>query len=133
MSQIAGILQRMKRAGWKPGVPITRAEIDAAELHIGFMLPPAYREFLLAAGRTEAPFWRGLWNLQEMVSLNRSLPVFRSFDGLVGIANEGFTVLALNYRTPEPAVVMLGMSSGDWGEVVTEAASFEEWLEGTVG
>ena len=133
MSRIPTIVQRMQRAGWKPGGPITRAEVDAAEMYIGFMLPPAYREFLIAAGKTEAPTWRGLWNLQEMVSLNRSLPLFRWFEGLVGIGNEGFMVVALNYRAQEPTVVTMGMSSSDWAEVVTEAESFEEWLAGTVG
>ncbi len=130
MTRIRDFVDRMRRAGWKPGPVVTLAEVDAAEMHLGVMLPPAYREFLVAAGRTPAETsWRGLWNVDDLISLNRSLPVFQWFGGLIGIANEGFTVHAMNYREPHVPVVMFGMSSSDWAEVSCVAASFEEWLE----
>ncbi len=134
MNRIESVLGRMKAAGWKPGSPVMLAEVDAAEMRLGFMFPSAYREYLVAAGRANGPSssWRGLWDLDQLVSLNQSLPLFQWFGGLVGIGNEGFMVVALNFREARCPVVTLGMSSSIWEEINQEADCFEEWLEGTI-
>ena len=135
MARLRELLDRLRAAGWKPGSPVSLAEVDAAEMRLGCMLPPTYREFLVASGRANGSAshsWRGLWDVDQLVSLNKSLPLFQWFEGLIGIGNEGFMVLALNFREPTCPVVSLGMSCSLWDEVNLEAESFEEWLAGTV-
>ena len=112
----------------------SEAEIAAVERDLGVPLPADHRRFLLAAGGTSAaPAWRGLWRVDELVSLNANLPLFRWFGGLVGIGNEGFVVYALDYRRgPDPALVSVGLSSSDWTDVSPLAPTFAEWLEGTL-
>ncbi|MGH7152082.1 MAG: SMI1/KNR4 family protein, partial [Planctomycetota bacterium] len=109
--------------------------IAAAEAELGVPFPAAYRRFLLlAGGANRAPAWRGLWRIDELVSLNRSLPVFRGFGGLLGVGNEGFLVYALDYRAgaEDPPLVSVGLSSSDPSDVSRLAERFEDWLEETL-
>lgn len=131
---MAAALDRLRAAGWRAGRPLDPTRIEMAELELGLRLPEEYRDFLLAEGvDPPAPTWRGLWCVDQLISLNRHFPVFRWFGGLVGIGNEGFLVLALDFRRPDlTPVVSLGLSSSDWRDVDREGASFVEWLESTL-
>lgn len=131
---IPTLLQRMRAAGWGPGAGAPETEVLAAEAGLGLAFPPDYRRFLREAGGLPPPRpWRGLFSLPELLSLNRALPVFRWYPGLLGIGNEGFLVLALDYRGGEPpSVATVGLSSSDPSDVIREAATFSEWLEGTL-
>jgi len=121
-------------AGWKPGEAAREIAISAAEIDLGVTLPSDYRAFLTEAGGSIAgDRWRGLWTVAEVVSLNRHMPVFRWFKGLVGIGNEGFLVYAIDFREPgPPPVVSVGLSSSDPEDIQREANSFLEWLEETL-
>lgn len=133
-SRIEAVLHRVV-AAIEAGVQgATEAEIAAVERSLGVPLPADHREFLRAAGgASTAPTWRGLWRVDELVSLNENLPLFRWFGGLVGFGNEGFVVYAFDYRRgPDPALVSLGLSSSDWADVSPLAPTFSDWLEGTL-
>lgn len=112
-------------------MPATEAMVERVERELGVRFPPDYRTFLLlAGGPATGKGWSGCWRLDELVSLNRELPIFRWFGGLVGIGNEGFIVTALDYRDGEPpCVVRLGLSSSDEEDVTREAETFVEWME----
>jgi hypothetical protein len=133
-SPIQTLLDRLRAAGWVAPPPAPEETVGEVEDSIGVPFPPDYRAFLLAAGgdpRESA--WRGLWSLEQVRSLNRSMPIFQWFGGLVGIGNEGFVVYALDYRGEgSPPVVSLGLSASDPAEIEIEAASFSDWLEGTL-
>jgi hypothetical protein len=127
------ILDRMKQAGWTPGPSASELQVADIEIELGVTFPPDYREFLMAAGgKPPKGAWRGLWHIDDLISLNTNLPLFRWFGGLVGFGNEGFTVYAFDFRRTSPSVVSLGLSSSDWADAVPEADSFEEWLEETL-
>lgn len=112
------------------GVACGEEAVAEAEKAVRVRFPPDYRAFLLeAGGGAGGPGWRGLWRVGEIASLNRHLPVFQWFGGVIGIGNEGFTVTALDYRRGGPPIVVsLGLSSSDEGDVTPEARSFEEWV-----
>lgn len=122
----------MVAIGWRPGQAVRELRVGAIEIELGVSLPADYRVFLLEMGGGGMR-WRGLWDVEEIVPMNRSMPVFRWFRGIVGIGNEGFMVYALDYRRPgPPPVVTVGLSSSDPDDVQKEADSFLEWLEGTL-
>ncbi len=114
---------------WGPGAPVSPADLIKAESQLGVSFPEDYREFMMLGGLrsgNDAP--RGLWPLADVVSLNGSMPVFRWYQGLVGIGNEGFMVYAFDFRSGPPKVVSLGLSSSNWSDVNLEAETFEAWL-----
>jgi hypothetical protein len=129
-SGIEDLLLRVARAAGGETAGASGEAIDAAEAAFGVPFPEAYRRFLEVAGApSKSAPWRGLWRVDELVSLNRSLPVFRWFGGLVGIGNEGFIVTALDYRGGgDPPIVSVGLSSSDPADVTLLAETFEEWL-----
>jgi hypothetical protein len=129
-SRIARLVASTIRAGAPRPVASTERELAEAEAALGVPLPPDLRLYLLATGGASVgATWRGLWRVPEVVSLNRSLPVFRWFPGIVGIGNEGFLARALDYRRgAAPPVVTLGLSSSDDADVAPEAESFADWL-----
>jgi hypothetical protein len=108
--------------------------VHVLEQNLRVPLPLDYRAFLMeAGGASPRGVWRGLWKIDEIASLNRVLPVFQWFGGLIGFGNEGFSVYAFDYRRgPVPTVVMLGLSSSDWDDVTQEAQTFEEWVRGSL-
>lgn len=124
------LLAELRQSGASLGGPSSEAAVRALEGELRVPFPTDYRTFLLEAGGPGASNpWRGLWRVDEVANLNRHLPVFQWFGGLFGIGNEGITVYALDYRRGmPPAVVMLAMSSSDWGDVTLEAADFETWV-----
>lgn len=130
------IFRQMLDAGWRPAGSVTEARIAGAESELGVLFPGDYRAFLERAGSTpesEAARWYGLWGIEEVVSLNRTMPVFRWFPGIVGIGNRGFIVYALDYRAGiPPSVVSLGLSSSDPEDIRHEGDSFSEWLVETL-
>ncbi|MEK7716641.1 MAG: SMI1/KNR4 family protein [Pseudomonadota bacterium] len=128
------LVAEMRRKGASLGVTCEEIAVVALEKNLRVPLPHDYRAFLREAGGvTPRGIWRGLWKIDEIASLNRVLPVFQWFGGLIGFGNEGFTVYAFDYRRgPLPSVVMLGLSSSDWDDVTQEAASFEEWVRGSL-
>ncbi len=133
--RIERALARLEAARWRPEGPSTPASVAAAEEALGVIFPADYRTFLLATGRpSQGPPWFGLWRVDELVNLNRHLPVFRWYPGLVGIANcGGFLVFALDYRERSvPHVVSVGLSSSEQADVVSEGDTFVEWLERTL-
>lgn len=122
----------MMANGWRPGEAVRELRVRTIEVELGVSLPADYRIFLVETGGAGSG-WRGLWGVQEIVPMNRSMAVFRWFRGIVGIGNEGFVVYALDYRSPgPPPVVSVGLSSSDPEDVQREADSFLEWLEGTL-
>ncbi len=130
------VLERLEERGWTPEGPADPAAVAAAEEALGVIFPSDYRSFLLATGRpSQRDPWFGLWRVDELVSLNQHLAVFRWYPGLVGIGScGGFLVYALDYRvSPVPRVVSVGLSSSEPADVNAEADSFEEWLERTIG
>ncbi|MBI2192499.1 MAG: SMI1/KNR4 family protein [Planctomycetes bacterium] len=132
--RIHELVERLTRTGWKAGPAASVEEVDWAELELGVSFPSDYREFLLAVGgRSSLEPWRGLFRIDELVSLNQSMPVFQSFQGMIGVGNEGFVVYALDYsRRVPPLLVSFGLSSSDWSDVQVEADHFAEWLERTL-
>ncbi len=134
-ARIEALLEQVLRAAGGSARGASARDVDAAEADLGVPLPAAYRRFLLlVGGASRAPAWRGLWQIDELLSLNRSLPVFRWFGGLVGVGNEGFLVYALDYRAgaEEPPLVSVGLSSSDPSDVAPLAERFEDWLEETL-
>jgi len=133
-SPIPALLDRLRAAGWDLPPPIPEDRVAEAEDALGVRFPGDLREFLLeAGGEAPAGAWRGLWSLEQIASLNRTMPVFRWFGGLVGFGNEGFVVYALDYRAQGlPPVVTVGLSASDPDDIQVEAASFAEWLEATL-
>ncbi len=134
-ARIEALLERLLRAAGAGALGANEEEVAAAEAELGVPFPAAYRRFLLlAGGASRAPAWRGLWRVDELVSLNRSLPVFRWFGGLLGIGNEGFLVYALDYRAgaEEPPLVSVGLSSSDPSDVAPVAERFADWLGETL-
>ncbi|MGH7149497.1 MAG: SMI1/KNR4 family protein, partial [Planctomycetota bacterium] len=70
-ARVEALLERLRRAAGESATGASERETDAAEAELGLPLPPAYRRFLLlAGGATKAPAWRGLWRIDELVSLN---------------------------------------------------------------
>lgn len=133
--RMKGLVSRMREKGLSLGGPAPERAVAALEEQLRVPFPADYRAYLLEAG-APAPSgaWRGLWNVTEVANLNRHLPVFQWFGGLIGIGNEGFSVWAHDYRRGmPPSVVTLGLSSSDWEDVTQEARTFEDWLRGTVG
>ncbi|MBI2920081.1 MAG: SMI1/KNR4 family protein [Planctomycetes bacterium] len=128
------LIEELRRTGASLGGICSEAAVRALEQELRVPFPPDYRAFLLEAGGPGARNpWRGLWRVDEVASLNRHLPVFQWFGGLFGIGNEGISVYALDYRRGmPPPVVLLAMSSSDWGDVMEEAASFETWVRGSM-
>jgi len=129
------LLEALGRAAGEAARGSSEEEVAAAEADLGVPFPAGYRRFLLhAGGASRAPAWRGLWRIDEVVSLNRSLPVFRWFGGLLGVGNEGFLVYALDYRAAaeEPPLVSVGLSSSDPSDVEPLAGRFEDWLAETL-
>ncbi|MBI3269851.1 MAG: SMI1/KNR4 family protein [Planctomycetes bacterium] len=131
---IAAILRRLATLGWHPGLPTSAEQLEAVESDLRVPLPYDYRCYLAAVGRGSGrPSWRGLWHIDEIVSLNRTLPVFHWFGGVIGIGNEGFFVYALDYRHGlPPSLVSLGLSCSEPDDVEKEGDSFLEWLERTL-
>lgn len=130
--RIEALVRKIEGPG-QPHVQAAAAEVQSLEIDLGLPLPADYREFLLLAGGPTSPSWRGLWRVHEVLSLNRHLPVFQWFQGLIGFGNEGFVVYALDYRGgPLPVVVSVGLSASEPEDIVSEAGSFVEWLEGTL-
>lgn len=131
-----GIRQLIARATagkWRLGTPCTRGQILRAETQLRISFPEDYRDYLEAGGlamKNTAP--RGLWRLDELVSLNRTMPVFQWFRGIVGIGNEGFMVYGFDFRDSNPVVVSFGLSASDWADVTEEARSFEAWLSASL-
>ena len=123
----------MTLEGRLTGAPASEGEISASEHDLGIRFPPDYRTFLQAAGgKSKQKLWRGLWPVADLVSLNRTMPLFQWFGGLIGIGNEGFIVYALDFRNVFPVPVTVGLSSSDWEDVTPLADSFAEWLEETL-
>ncbi|HET6202441.1 MAG TPA: SMI1/KNR4 family protein [Planctomycetota bacterium] len=134
-ARVDALLEGLVRAGGEGIRGASEAAVEAAEGELGVPFPASYRRFLLlAGGASRAPGWRGLWRVDELVSLNRSLPLFQWFGGLVGVGNEGFLVYALDYRAEgeEPPLVTLGLSSSDPADVTALAERFEDWLRETL-
>jgi hypothetical protein len=120
----------MMAVGWRPGEAVQELRVGAVEADLGIEFPADYRAFLLETG---AARWRGLWGVDEIVSLNRTMPVFRAFRGIVGIGSEGFFVVAFDFRGPGlPPLISVGLSSSDPDDIQKEADSFLEWLETTL-
>jgi hypothetical protein len=128
------LVAEMRSRGASLGTRCAEPALRALESQLRVPLPPDYCAFLLeAGGATSRGLWRGLWKIDEIAGLNRSLPVFRWFGGLIGIGNEGFSLYAFDYRRgPLPSVVSLGLSSSDWSDVTQEARMFEEWVRGSL-
>ena len=128
------LVASMRAKGASLSGTCAEAAVLLLEQQLRVPLPPDYRAFLREAGGASARgIWRGLWKIDEIASLNRVLPVFQWFGGLIGFGNEGFSVYAFDYRRgPVPTVVMLGLSSSDWEDVTQEAATFEEWVRGSL-
>lgn len=134
-ARLAAVVEALGRAAGGATRGSSEEEVAAAEAELGVPFPAGYRRFLLLAGGTSrSPAWRGLWRIDEIVSLNRSLPVFQWFGGLLGVGNEGFLVYALDYRAggEAPPLVSVGLSSSDPSDVSILAPRFEDWLEGTL-
>lgn len=131
---IEELVRRMILAGQLTGAPAEEADISAAEKALGVHFPHDYRTFLSAAGgKSPEKLWRSLWNVGDLVSLNRELPLFKWFPGIIGIGNEGFFVTAFDYRRGGPPwVVSLGLSISEESEIDKQADSFAEWLESTL-
>ncbi|MBI5367901.1 MAG: SMI1/KNR4 family protein [Planctomycetes bacterium] len=128
---LAALFRRLAAAGWKPGPPVAREQVEAIEQSFRVPFPPDYMQYLIAAGRsTGGVAWRGLWHADELLGLNRTLPPFRWFGGLLGIGNEGFIVYALDYRAGlPPAIVSVGLSASTPDEINPEASGFSDWLD----
>ena len=128
------LVAEMRSKGASLGVKCAEPAVRALEAQLRVPLPQDYRAFLMeAGGATPRGIWRGLWKIDEIASLNRVLPVFQWFGGLIGFGNEGFLVYAFDYRRgPLPSVVMLGLSSSDLDDVTQEAQTFEEWVRGSL-
>jgi hypothetical protein len=123
--EIERLLREAARKGWRSGVETSPAEIQRVEQELNVAFPEDYREFVRQGGLEG---FRGLWGPGDLVSLNRSMPVFKWFGGLVGIGNEGFNVYAYDFRSNPPIVVAVGWSSSDWADVTREADTFAQWL-----
>ena len=134
-ARIEALLEALRRAAGEGARGSSQEEVAAAEAELGVPFPAAYRRFLLlAGGASRTPAWRGLWRIDDLVSLNRSLPFFRWFGGLLGVGNEGFLVYALDYRAggEEPPLVSVGLSSSDPSDVTRLAERFADWLGETL-
>jgi hypothetical protein len=131
---IHDLIKQMTELGWLPGSGATESDIVIAEMELNVMFPEDYKHFLMRTGGSPAKVpWKGLWTLNELVSLNKTMPIFKWFGGLVGIGNESFIVYAFDYRNGKrPGVVSLGLSSSDWNDVLLEAGSFTDWLKATI-
>ncbi len=132
--EIKELIKEMMQCGWRPGTCATEEEIWEIERALNVTLPDDYRKFLLETAGTPAKKpWKGLWSVKEIPSLNKTMPLFRWFRGLVGIGNEGFIVYAYDYKhRPSPQIVSLGLSSSDWNDVTIEGKTFTEWLKATI-
>jgi len=128
------LVAEMRSRGAPLSTTCAEPAVRALEAELRVPLPPDYRAFLLeAGGASSRGIWRGLWKIDEIASLNKNLPVFQWFGGLIGFGNEGFSMYAFDYRRgPLPSVVMLGLSSSDWDDVTQEARTFEEWVRGSL-
>jgi hypothetical protein len=132
-SGIRKLIARATAAKWKPGAPGSPSDILKAETQLGITFPEDYRDYLAAGGlfqKNATP--RGLWKLDEIVSLNRTMPIFRWFRGVVGIGNEGITVYGYDFRDT-PILVSFALSASDWADVNEESKTFESWLQEALG
>jgi hypothetical protein len=132
MALVDDLMKRMRDKGWKPGGPASEEEIARVEKEFDISFPADYRGYLKAAGGgdTRAPeSFTGLLPVKILSLFNRSYRIPWNFPGLFAIANDGFLVYVLDYRTPNPVVASIGMSSSIWEDVVTETDTFAEWLE----
>ena len=126
------VVRALMSKGWRPNPPASSIQIINLERHFGVLFPHDFREFfgISNGGGPKPPdALRGLMHLDELTLFNTTYNMQKNFPGLVAFANEGFLVYTFDFRTEETVVASVGMSSSDWGDVVTEADSFAEWLE----
>lgn len=132
--EIDSIVKKMVSTGWQPGEMAREEEISIAEIELNVIFPEEYKKFLLLTGGTRAKKpWKGLWSVEELIGLNKTMPIFEWFRPLVGIGNEGFIVYALDYRDAiSQKIVSVGLSSSDWNDITVEAETFTQWLKATI-
>jgi hypothetical protein len=132
--RIAALRERAEAAGIPLGRPSTESAVAELERDLGVPLSLDYRAWLESSGgEGGAQPWRGLWRVSEVAGLNRSLPAFQWFGGLIGFGNEGFMVHAFDYRKGyPPPVVSFGLSSSEWADLAPGAETFEAWVRASL-
>jgi hypothetical protein len=112
----------------------TPHDIETAEQQLGAIrFPEDYRRWLLEHNGVEG--WYGevflvLYSVADVVSVTRAAEAEERLPGVVVIGSDGSReVVALDFRSSTPPVVLLDITAEGWDDVLPQAASFSEFMD----
>lgn len=107
-------------------------QLRNVEAELGVTFPADYCEFIAESGRVERDLggsWLVLYDVDEIVPLNRGYELAEICPGLVLIGSDGGgEAVGFDFRDSPPHVVLVNFVTAGWHEAIVQANSFTEFM-----
>src|SRR5262245_5015169 len=116
-------------------MPASEAKIAHVERHFGVRFPDDYRSFLLTRGGmseflSPANAYVEIYAIDELIPINEAAFVQQRFPRAIVIGGNGSReMLAYDFRSAEPSLVLLDITAEDWTAALHQAPSLTALLQ----